>query len=97
MNNENMTYNVTKKEHFQHNNMNHNTSARDFPVDNVSNQSVMQERLGIFTGTSDTFQQKKEVGPLFEPMKDLTYVNGAPNQLDLIQDIKILNLYLILK
>jgi hypothetical protein len=86
MNNENMTYNVTKKEHFQHNNMNHNTSARDFPVDNVSNQSVMQERLGIFTGTSDTFQQKKEVGPLFEPMKDLTYVNGAPNQLDLIQD-----------
>ncbi|VVU94929.1 hypothetical protein CPAV1605_654 [seawater metagenome] len=85
-NGNNMTYNITNIENFQHNNMNPHTSARDIDMNLNSQDSVFQERLGIFTGSSDTYQPKKESAPLFKPMKDLTYVNGAPNNIDILQD-----------
>jgi hypothetical protein len=81
-NNNNMTYNIIDKEHFQHNNMNHSTSARDFPVNSRGN--VISEKLNIFTGNGE-YKPKKEVGPIFEPMKDLTYINGAPVNTDFLQ------------
>jgi lysozyme family protein len=82
----NMTYNITGVENFQHNNMNHHTSARDMPINLEPQGSIMQDRLGIFTGTDDNFTPKKESAPLFKPIKDLTYINGAPNNIDILQD-----------
>ena len=70
-----MHYGVTND--FTHNNMTPNTSRRDYTVDSRS-----QRKLANFTGISDTWVPKKEKVPLFQPMADLTWVNGMPTVTD---------------
>ncbi len=73
--NSDMHYGVTNKNNFTHNNMVPNTSRRDFSV----SADRSQRRLETFTGVSDTWIPKKEKMHLFEPMADLTWVNGMPS------------------
>ena len=72
--NENGTYNVVPDNQLTHNNMMPNTTQRDV------NKSVdfSQRKLEAFTGSNKNLIQKKEKVPLFEPMKDLSWVHGAP-------------------
>ena len=77
-----MHYGITNE--FTHNNMTPNTSRRDYTVDGRS-----QRKLEHFTGVSDTWVPKKEKMPLFQPMADLSWVNGMPTVTD-----KLTNRYL---
>ena len=80
--NSNMDYNIVSREHFTHNNMVPSTSRRDVSqIDNLQNNQTdrSQRKLETFTGISDTYVSKKEKLPLFEPMSDLSYVNGMPS------------------
>ena len=79
--NSNMDYNIVSREHFTHNNMVPSTSRRDVSqIDTLHNQTGRSQRkLETFTGISDTYVSKKEKLPLFEPMSDLSYVNGMPS------------------
>ena len=72
--NDNGTYNVISPDQFTHNNMMPNTTQRDV------NKSVdfSQRKLEAFTGSNKNLIQKKEKVPLFEPMKNLTWIHGAP-------------------
>jgi hypothetical protein len=69
-----MHYDVVSKEDFYNHNMIPNTSKRDMPVD----LDRHQRKLETFTGVFEHYTPKKEKLPLFEPMIDLTYVNGMP-------------------
>jgi hypothetical protein len=69
-----MHYDVIAKNKFTHNNMIPNTSRRDFSV----NADRTQRKLETFTGNFDNYTPKKEKVPLFEPVADLTWVNGVP-------------------
>lgn len=75
---EDMHYNVTPREHFVHNNMAPHTRRRDVSLDlNRGNR-----QLEAFNGESKYDISKsirKDPLPLFEPMRDLTYVNGIPS------------------
>ena len=75
-NNSNMDYNIVSREHFTHNNMIPSTSRRDVTQKQFD---TSQRKLETFTGVSDTYIGKKEKLPLFEPMSDLSYVNGMPS------------------
>merc|ERR1711871_677525 len=82
--NQDMTYNIIKnRDDFLHNNMNANTSQRDFALQ--TNEGVMKDRLELFTGFPEDFKRKKETKPLFEPMKDLSNVNGMPVNTDFME------------
>ena len=69
-----MHYDVVSRDNFTHNNMVPNTSRRDFDP----NVDRTQRKLETFTGVFDNYTAKKEKVPLFEPMADLTWVNGMP-------------------
>jgi hypothetical protein len=69
-----MHYNVVPKDQFIHNNMTLRTSKRDFS----KNSDRSDRTLGIFTGIDKNYVPKTEKVPLFEPMKNLTYVHGMP-------------------
>ena len=71
-------YGVINKENFIHNNMTPNTNKRDY----TTNSDHSSRKLEAFTGVSDYWVPKKEKTNLFEPMKDLTYVNGMPVMTD---------------
>ncbi|NBQ17845.1 hypothetical protein EBU24_06015, partial [bacterium] len=75
---ESLQYGVVSKEHFTHNNMTHNTNKRDY----TSNSDYSCRKLEAFTGVSDYWVGKQEKTSLFEPMKDLSYVNGMPVMTD---------------
>lgn len=77
-----MHYDVVSKNNFTHNNMIPNTSKRDFEINN----SLDQRKLENFTGVHKYYTEKKEKLPLFEPMRDLTWVNGAPPITDKFQN-----------
>ena len=77
-----LNYGVVSKEHFTHNNMTPNTSKRDYTL----NSEHSSRKLEAFTGVSDYWVAKKEKKHLFEPMKDLTYVNGMPVMTDYLDD-----------
>ena len=68
------TYNIVAKNNFTHNNMAPNTTQRDIN----KSQNYSQRKLDIFTGSKTDLVLKKEKIQMFEPMKDLTWVNGAP-------------------
>jgi hypothetical protein len=73
-NTKNGTYNVVTSDNFTHNNMMPSTTQRDInKSDNFS-----QRKLEAFTGSSANYVAKSEKIPLFEPMKDLTNINGMP-------------------
>jgi hypothetical protein len=75
---ESLNYNVISNENFTHNNMTPNTSKRDYTPDSEHSS----RKLEAFTGVSDYWVPKQEKKHLFEPMKDLTYVNGMPVMTD---------------
>ncbi len=57
-----------------HSNMTPFTSRRDL-YENFTNQSIKYERL---SGNDNLWKNKKEIEPLFEPMRDLTNPFGMP-------------------
>jgi hypothetical protein len=79
---ESLNYNLISKENFTHNNMTPNSSKRDY----TTNSEHSSRKLEAFTGVSDFWVPKQEKKHLFEPMKDLTYVNGMPVMTDYLDD-----------
>ena len=77
-----LNYRVVTKENFTHNNMIPNTTKRDYNIDD----SRATRKLEAFTGVNDFFVPKQEKYNLFEPMKNLTYVNGMPVFTDYLDD-----------
>ena len=80
--NDDLNYQVVSKENFTHNNMTPNTSRRDYTIDD----SRASRKLEAFTGVNENFVPKQEKYPLFEPMKNLTYVDGMPVFTDYLDD-----------
>lgn len=72
--NNDMHYNVIPKEEFVHNNMVPFTSRRENFI-NVDSNSRKYEQL---SGNDSMWQNKKEVDPFFEPVKNMNNVNGLP-------------------
>jgi len=70
-----MHYGVVDKYNFTHNNMIPSSARRDV----ANNFDRSDRKLETFTGISDTYTKKVEKVPLFEPMNDLTWVQGMPN------------------
>ena len=77
-----LNYRIVSKEHFTHNNMTPNTSKRDYSIDD----SRATRKLEAFTGVNENYVPKQEKYPLFEPMKNLTYVDGMPVFTDYLDD-----------
>ena len=50
------------------------------------NEEGFQNKLDIYTGTSEFNFHKKETNNFFKPSKDISFVNGVPNVLDKIED-----------
>ena len=75
--NTNMHYGVVPQEQFVHNMMAKWTSRRDV-MKNMDNNSRKYEEL---SGNNSEWRHKKEVEPFYVPVKDLTYVHGAPSQI----------------
>ena len=84
---EELNYRVIDKENFTHNNMTPNTMKRDYAI----NDSRASRKLEAFTGVNDYFVPKQEKYNLFEPMKNLTYVDGMPVFTDYLQYIHGVN------
>ena len=82
-----MTYGIFKKDELKHNNMQPFFRRRDEAVDlmdgkmtdeiNSNNNSTKME---LFTGSSKNYYPKEAPPAFFEPMKDVHFVNGTPNQ-----------------
>ena len=77
----NGTYNIVSGDKFTHNNMFPSTTQRD--VDKSVNYS--QRKMETFTGSSNNITLKHESKHLFEPVKDLSYIYGAPVYDDLLK------------
>jgi hypothetical protein len=71
--NTNMHYNVS--EDLSHNNMIIYSSRRESGLQDVEKKN---RKLEAFTGIDSNYVGKKEKVPLFEPMADLSFVNGSP-------------------
>ena len=78
-----MHYNVVSANNFVHNNMTPNTSTRDRDIQGSERN---QRALETFTGSSNYYTPKTEKYNLFEPMADLTWVNGTPSITGAIQN-----------
>lgn len=77
-----LNYGIVSKENFTHNNMAPHTRRRDYSTDNDRSS----RKLESFSGVSDYYVPKQEKYNLFEPMKNLTYVNGMPVFTDYLDD-----------
>jgi hypothetical protein len=77
-----LNYGVVSGENFTHNNMAPHTRRREYTVDNDRSS----RKLESFSGVSDFYVPKQEKYHLFEPMKNLTYVNGMPVFTDYLDD-----------
>jgi hypothetical protein len=69
-----MHYGVVTREHFTHNNMFPNTSRRETMI-NLNSNSRKYENL---SGNSNEWKHKHEIETFFDPVKDMTNVNGMP-------------------
>lgn len=78
-----MHYDVVPQFEMMTNNMNPHSSKRDLTNYNQDNSHL----LGLYTGTDNLYMSKDNFDPIriFEPMKDLTYVNGAPVMTDILE------------
>ena len=75
-----MHYDVEEHFDMMSSNMTPHTSHREYTITKDHNHT-----LGLYTGTDPYYKSKTdgfEPVSLFEPMKDLTYVNGAPVKTD---------------
>jgi hypothetical protein len=79
-----MHYNVVNEDELTHNNMILYSSRRD--IGNLKDVEKKNRKLEAFTGTDSNYTFKKEKIPLFEPMSDLSYVNGSPVVTDQLQN-----------
>jgi len=59
-----MTYGITPKENFVHNNMQPNTSRRDYEVNESNN---FEYKMEVFSGASKNWNPKRETLPFFDP------------------------------
>jgi len=82
-----MTYGIFKKEELKHNNMQPFFRRRDEAVDLIDgkmtdeiNSSNNYTKMELFTGSSKNYYPKEAPPAFFEPMKDVHFVNGTPNQ-----------------
>jgi hypothetical protein len=73
--NSDMHFDVVSKDQFVHNNMTPHTSHRDFDI----NADRTIRKLENFTGAFEYYKPKKEAPHLFDPMKDMSFVNGMPS------------------
>ena len=55
-----------------------NTKKRDFEQFNDYNEQTTPLKLDIYSGSSRNYLKKTEIEPFFQPVKDMSYVNGAP-------------------
>ncbi len=71
-----MHYDVTDTVEMMSSNMDYHSSKRDLTTNNLDHS----HRLFLNTGQDPFYKSKSEFDPvnIIEPMKDLTYVNGAP-------------------
>jgi len=75
------TYNIISKDNFVHNNMFPSTTQRDID----KSLSYSQRKMETFTGSSNNVVLKQPNKHLFEPVKDLSYIHGAPVNTDLLK------------
>ena len=82
-----MTYGIFKKEELKHNNMQPFFRRRDEAVDLIDgkmtdeiNSTNNYTKMELFTGSSKNYYPKEAPPAFFEPMKDVHFVNGTPNQ-----------------
>ena len=75
------TYNIISKDNFVHNNMFPSTTQRDID----KSLSYSQRKMETFTGSSNNVVLKQANKHLFEPVKDLSYIHGAPVNTDLLK------------
>lgn len=88
--NENMDYGINNG-NFQHNNMVPYFKSNSYGDDNIEQEhlnDIKKRKLDLFTGSTNdvAYKKKQEMEPLFEPQKDLNWVNGAPNVTNLIKE-----------
>ena len=57
------------------------TSRRDFMVNNGTKKRALE----LYTGTPMNYHPKKEARTMFEPLADITWVNGMPSITDNIE------------
>jgi len=78
-----MHYDVIAKKDMMISNMSPYTSKRDYKI-NKDNSHI----LGLHTGNDELYKSRGSFEPvtLFEPMKDLTYINGAPSFTDELEN-----------
>ena len=97
-----MTYGLCPKEHFVHNNMQPNTSRRDYEVNESNN---FEYKMEIFSGSSKNWNPKRETVPFFDPehykqlpfgqelmtqeQRDRTYVSLVKNGEKPFEPIKV--------
>jgi hypothetical protein len=89
-----MTYGIFDKSELKHNNMQHFYRRRDDVADNWGNGKMVDEinsnnnatKMELFTGSSKHYYPKEAPPPFFKPMKDVHFVNGAPNQTNKLVD-----------
>ena len=72
--NTDMHFDVVSRNELVHNNMTPRSSYWDFDV----NSDRTCRKLENFTGAFEYYKPKTEAPHLFEPMKDLSFVNGMP-------------------
>jgi hypothetical protein len=87
----NMTYNVTKAQHFVHNNMVPFYSGKGGYGDyDMRLNDVKDQKLELFTGSTNsptaTNFPKHEIAPLFAPQMNTNNINGMPSLTDYLID-----------
>ena len=72
--NQNMHYDAIDDNDFSHNNMIPNSTKRDLSQRNTTDHRTLE----VFTGVFSDYAPKTEKKPLFEPMRDLSWITGMP-------------------
>ena len=63
-----------------------NTKKRDFEQFNDYNEQKSPLKLDIFSGSSRNYFSKSEIEPFFQPVKDMSFVNGMDVVTDKFED-----------
>jgi hypothetical protein len=63
-----------------------NTKKRDFEQFNDYNEQKTPLKLDLYSGSSRNYFSKTEIEPFFQPVKDMSFVNGMGVVIDKIED-----------
>jgi hypothetical protein len=63
-----------------------NTKKRDFEQFNDYNEQKSPLKLDLYSGSSRNYFSKSEIEPFFQPVKDMSFVNGMGVVIDKIED-----------